>query len=77
MEEIPGKAYMPAVIAIVLLGYFGLVLFLPMVIPNVAKPSEALTATLVNLTIAAIAYFIGTTQQSAKKDNTIASLTKG
>jgi predicted transcriptional regulator len=33
--------------------------------------------TLINITIAAVSYYIGTTQQSAKKDETIASINKG
>lgn len=66
------KVSMPAFIVVVLLGYFGLALFgKPLGITVVAN--DPLVQTLINLTIAAASFFIGTTQGSAKKDDVIAN----
>ena len=65
---------MPSVITLILIAYFGVALFGPAfglkVEPNMGQ-------TLMNLVIAVVSYFVGTTQQSAKKDETIATITKG
>lgn len=65
------KPIMPAVIVIVLLAYFGIALFGKAVGIDVDSASP-LVQTLINLTIAASSYFLGTTQGSAKKDDVIA-----
>ncbi len=67
---------MPAVIATVLLAYFGLALFGPVFWPAL-KIESNLAQTLINLVIGGVGYYMGTTQQSAKKDETIASISKG
>lgn len=68
------KGAMPAVIAVVFLTFFGLALFGPSIWPGFKPPSEAMMQTLINLTIAAVMFYIGTTQASARKDETIAGL---
>ena len=67
---------MPAFIATVLLAYFGFALFGPAFFPSL-KVETNLIQTLINLVIAGVSYYIGTTQQSAKKDETIATISKG
>lgn len=63
---------MPGFIVSVLLIYFGLALFgKPLGI--VITSDNPLVQTLINLTIAAASYFIGTNQGSAKKDDIIAN----
>ncbi len=75
-DEIEQRTYMPAAIALLLLAYFGVALFGPAIWPSM-KIEANLTQTLMNLVIAAVSYYIGTTQQSAKKDETIATISKG
>lgn len=75
-EPMTSKSCMPAFIAIIFLAYFGVALFGPMFWPNLKGIEANMAQTLINLTIAAVSYYIGTTQQSAKKDETIASISK-
>lgn len=70
--NLPPKISMPGFIVVVLLAYFGLALFgKPLGI--VVTTENSLVQTLINLTIAAASFFIGTTQGSAKKDDIIAN----
>lgn len=72
----PQRSSMPAFIVVFLLVLFAVACLAPMFIPNI-KPMEAeWKQTLINSVIASIAYFIGTTNQSAKKDETIAASMK-
>lgn len=66
------KFSMPAFIVVVLLAYFGLALFGKAFGITVAT-NDPLVQTLINLSIAAVSFFIGTTQGSAKKDDVIAN----
>ncbi len=67
------KFSMPGLIVLVLLLYFGLALFGTSIGIKVADESP-LIQTLINLTIAGCAFYIGTTQGSAKKDDVIAGM---
>ena len=62
---------MPALIALILLVYFGLALFGKSFWPAFIVDTT-FGQTLVNLTIAGCAYFLGTTQGSAKAHEVIA-----
>lgn len=73
MKDAPFKITMPGFIVTVLLMYFGLALFGKSIGIEVQSDSP-LVQTLINLTIAGSAFFIGTTQGSARKDDVIASL---
>ncbi len=75
-DETEARTCMPAVIAMLLLAYFGVALFGPAIWPAL-KIEANMGQTLMNLVIAAVSYYIGTTQQSAKKDETIATISKG
>lgn len=68
------KVSMPAFIVVVLLLYFGLALFGKRLGIEISG-NDPLVQTLINLTIAAASYFIGTSQGSAKKDDQAAALT--
>lgn len=63
---------MPGFIVTVLLAYFGLALFEPWGL-SINSSDNPLVQTLINVTIAAVSYFIGTSQGSAKKDDIIAN----
>lgn len=66
------KGSMPAFIVSVLLLYFGLALFgAPLGV--VVTSDSPMVQTLINLTLMAASFFIGTTQASSKKDETIAA----
>lgn len=67
------KGVMPALIAVVFLLYFGLALFGPSIFPGFKATNDSMSQTLINLTIAAVMYYIGTTQGSSKKDDVIAA----
>jgi len=67
------KVTMPAFIVTVLLAYFGLALFGKRIGVEMDQ-SNPLVQTLINLTIAAASFFIGTSQGSSKKDDIIAGL---
>lgn len=67
------KVTMPAFIVVVLLVYFGIALFGKRIGIDVDQ-SNPLIQTLINLTIAAASFFIGTSQGSSKKDDIIAGL---
>lgn len=72
--DLNGK--MPAFIVTVLLAYFGLALFgKPLGI--VVTSDSPMVQTLINLTLMAAGFFIGTTQSSQKKDDTIAAQVAG
>lgn len=66
---------MQAFIVIVLLALYATALLLPAFMPEV-QFDEAMKQTLLNLVIAAVSYFIGTSATSAKKDDTIAGLSQ-
>ena len=66
---------MQALIVLVLLLYFGLAMFGKSIWASF-DVSEAFAQTLINLTIAAVMYYIGTTSSSQKKDDTIADQAK-
>lgn len=63
---------MPGFIVTVLLAYFGLALFEPWGL-SINSSDNPLVQTLINVTIAAVSYFIGTSQGSQKKDDIIAN----
>lgn len=72
MDTPPKQITMPAFIVTVLLIYFGLALFgAPLGI--VVTSDSPMVQTLINLTLMAASFFIGTTQASARKDDVIAS----
>lgn len=66
------KIGMPGFIVTILLAYFGLAIFQPWGIK--VDDGSPLVQTLINLTIAAASYFIGTSQGSARKDDVIAGM---
>lgn len=69
------KNNMPAFVVSVLLTYFGLALFGKAISPALAvNETSPLLQTLINLTIAGCAFYLGTTQNSNKKDDIIAGL---
>lgn len=63
---------MPAVITIAFIVLFAIVMLLPAFRPNI-EFDESMKQTLLTLTVAAVMYYIGTSQGSAKKDETIAA----
>jgi hypothetical protein len=65
---------MPAFIVVALLAIYAAAFFLPAFLP--VTFDEAMKQTLLNLVIAAVSYYIGTTQSSTKKDDTIAGLSQ-
>jgi hypothetical protein len=65
---------MQAFIVVVLLAFYGAALFLPAFLP--VSLDEAMKQTLLNLVIAAVSYYIGTSAGSSKKDDTIAGLSQ-
>lgn len=71
----PPAFSMPAFIVVVLLALYGGAFFLPAFVPGVTF-DEAMKQTLLNLVIAAVSYYIGTTKSSSKKDETIAGLSQ-
>ncbi len=77
MKNFSLKGFMPGLIAIVFLIYFGLALFGPSIFPGFKATDDSMSQTLINLTIAAVMYFIGTTQSSKAKDDTIAAQITG
>lgn len=62
---------MPGFIVTILLAYFGVALF-GKSLGIAVDDTSPLAQTLINVTIAATSYFIGTSQGSAKKDEVIA-----
>jgi hypothetical protein len=63
---------MPAVIAAAFIAIFAVVMLTPMFKPDV-EFDESMKQTLLTLTVAAVMFYIGTSQGSAKKDETIAA----
>lgn len=63
---------MPAVIALGFMFLFAVVMLAPIVKSDI-EFDESMKQTLLTLTVAAVMYYIGTSQGSAKKDETIAA----
>lgn len=61
---------MAGIVSLILLALYGAVLLAPIFWPDV-KFSESLTTTLQNLTILAVGYYLGSSDGSANKDETI------
>jgi hypothetical protein len=70
----PQNRFMQGLVVCILLAFFGLALFLPALVPNI-EFDPALVQTLLTLTVVGVSYYLGTSSQSAKKDDTIAGLT--
>lgn len=64
---------MPALIVIWLLFVFTVLMLTPMFLEVKAQPSDVMTQTLLMLLVAAVSFYIGTTQKSGEKDETIAT----
>jgi glucose dehydrogenase len=66
---------MAATIALVLLGLFGVVLLTPMMLHGITF-DPALVQTLLTLTVIAVGFYLGTSNSSQAKDETIAAQAK-
>lgn len=66
---------MAALISLILLGLFGFVLLAPAFLKDV-EFDEALKQTLLTLTVIAVGYYLGTSNASHTKDETIAAQAK-
>lgn len=75
-QPLPTKGCMPAFITVVLLGMYGTLMFAPAIWKGVTFDLTLQESLKTFLTIG-IGYYIGTSQSSAKKDETIASLNQG
>jgi hypothetical protein len=75
-DEPTAKGCMPAFITIVLLAMYALLMFAPAIWKG-ATFDPTLQESLKTFLTIGIGYYIGTSQSSAKKDETIASISKG
>lgn len=75
-DTISKRGCMPAFITCILLGMYALLMFAPAIWKGVVFDPTLQESLKTFLTIG-IGYYIGTSQSSAKKDDTIASITKG
>lgn len=76
-DEPKQRSCMPAFICLFMLCLFAFACVAPMVIPGVKAMDPGMQQTLIVLVVGSVGYYISTTQQSAKKDETIASINKG
>lgn len=71
MPPVAKTGKMPAIIVLWLMALFSAVLLIP-IIRNNEKPSDVILQTLLMLLVAGVSFYIGTTQKSGEKDDTIA-----